>query len=60
MLEANIGLERVKTPVKLLTLVAGTDEFYDHPAVANGGSCLLVLSKQLEFTAHNAGTLLHS
>jgi enamine deaminase RidA (YjgF/YER057c/UK114 family) len=42
VLEANIGdLNKVKNCVKILTLVAGTDTFYDHPAVANGGSQLL-------------------
>lgn len=42
VLDANVGLENVKCPVKVLTLVAGTEEFYDQPAVANGGSQLLV------------------
>jgi enamine deaminase RidA (YjgF/YER057c/UK114 family) len=43
VLEANIGnLNRVRNCVKLLTLVAGTDDFYDQPAVANGGSQVLV------------------
>ncbi len=42
VLDANVGLEKVKRPVKLLTFVAGTSEFYDQPAVANGGSELLV------------------
>jgi enamine deaminase RidA (YjgF/YER057c/UK114 family) len=43
VLEANIGdLRRVKNCVKILTMVAGTDDFYDQPAVANGGSQLLV------------------
>jgi enamine deaminase RidA (YjgF/YER057c/UK114 family) len=42
VLEANIGdLRRVKNCVKILTMVAGTDDFYDQPAVANGGSQLL-------------------
>lgn len=40
--EENVGLENVKCPVKLLTFVAGTADFYDQPAVANGGSELLV------------------
>jgi enamine deaminase RidA (YjgF/YER057c/UK114 family) len=43
VLEANIGdLRKIKNCVKILTLVAGTDEFYDQPAVANGGSQLLI------------------
>lgn len=42
VLEANIGdLNKVKNIAKVLTFVAGTDEFYDQPAVANGGSQLL-------------------
>ncbi|MDR2094701.1 MAG: RidA family protein [Treponema sp.] len=42
VLEANIGsLNKVKNCVKILTFVAGTDTFYDHPAVANGGSQVL-------------------
>jgi enamine deaminase RidA (YjgF/YER057c/UK114 family) len=42
VLEANIGdLNKVKNCVKILTFVAGIDDFYDHPAVANGGSQLL-------------------
>ncbi len=42
VLETNVGLERVKRPVKILTLVNCTDDFEDQPAVANGGSQLLV------------------
>jgi enamine deaminase RidA (YjgF/YER057c/UK114 family) len=43
VLEANIGdLRKVKNCVKVLTLVAGADEFYDQPAVANGGTQLLI------------------
>ncbi|QQO08492.1 RidA family protein [Breznakiella homolactica] len=43
VLEANIGdLRKVKNAVKILTLVAGTDEFYDQPMVANGGTELLI------------------
>ena len=43
VLESHIGdLNRVKNVVKILAFVAGTDEFYDHPKVANGGSQLLV------------------
>jgi enamine deaminase RidA (YjgF/YER057c/UK114 family) len=34
-------LGRVKRIVKMLCFVAGTDTFYDHPKVANGGSQLL-------------------
>jgi enamine deaminase RidA (YjgF/YER057c/UK114 family) len=43
VLEAEIGdLNKVKNVVKILTFVAGTNDFYDQPAVANGGSKLLV------------------
>lgn len=43
VLEANIGdLNKVKNAVKILTLVASADDFYEQPAVANGGSQLLV------------------
>ena len=43
VLEANIGdLRKIKNCVKILTLVAGTEDFYDQPAVANGGSQLLI------------------
>jgi enamine deaminase RidA (YjgF/YER057c/UK114 family) len=42
-LKAEIGdLGRVRRVVKMLCFVAGTDGFYDHPAVANGGSQLLI------------------
>lgn len=42
VLEAAIGdLRKVKSAVKVLTLVAGTDAFYEQPAVANGGTGLL-------------------
>jgi enamine deaminase RidA (YjgF/YER057c/UK114 family) len=41
-LEARIGDQnRVRRIVKMLCFVAGTDTFYDHPQVANGGSQLL-------------------
>ncbi len=43
VLKAEIGdLNNVKQAVKLLVFVAGTNEFYDQPAVANGASELLV------------------
>ncbi|NLB43109.1 MAG: RidA family protein [Clostridiales bacterium] len=43
VLEKKIGdLNKVKNAVKILVFVAGTDEFYQHPQVANGGSQLLV------------------
>jgi len=43
VLEANIGdLRKIKNCVKILTLVASADDFYDQPAVANGGSQLLI------------------
>jgi enamine deaminase RidA (YjgF/YER057c/UK114 family) len=43
VLEAHIGdLRKVKNCVKILTMVSGADDFYDQPAVANGGSQLLV------------------
>ena len=42
-LQAKIGdLNRVKRFVKMICFVAGTDTFYDQPAVANGGSQLLI------------------
>lgn len=40
VLDAAVGLDQVR-PVKILTLVASTEDFYDQPAVANGGSQLL-------------------
>jgi len=43
VLEANIGdLRRVKNCVKLIAFVASADDFFDQPAVANGGSQLLL------------------
>ena len=43
VLQAQIGdLNKVKQAVKILVFVASTDEFYDQPYVANGGSLLLV------------------
>ncbi|MDR0551869.1 MAG: RidA family protein [Spirochaetaceae bacterium] len=36
------SLDKVKRIVKMIAFVAGTDTFYDHPKVANGGSELLV------------------
>ena len=43
VLEAKIGdLNKVKSVVKILTFVAGTSDFAAQPAVANGGSQLLV------------------
>jgi enamine deaminase RidA (YjgF/YER057c/UK114 family) len=43
VLEANIGdLRKVKNCVKILTFVASTEDFYAQPAVANGGSQLLI------------------
>ncbi|MEG0693519.1 MAG: RidA family protein [Oscillospiraceae bacterium] len=43
VLKAEIGdLNKVKSVVKILTFVAGTDEFYSQPMVANGGSELLM------------------
>ena len=43
VLEANIGdLRKIKNCVKILTMVASTDDFFDQPAVANGGSQLLI------------------
>ena len=42
-LKAKYGsLDKVKRIVKMLALVAGTEDFYDHPKVANGASELLV------------------
>ena len=43
VLQNKIGdLNKVKSVVKILVFVAGTNEFYQHPLVANGGSQLLV------------------
>lgn len=41
VLDANVGLDKVKSVVKILTFVASADDFYSQPAVANGGSQLL-------------------
>jgi enamine deaminase RidA (YjgF/YER057c/UK114 family) len=42
-LKARTGdLNKVKRIVKMICFVAGTDTFYDHPQVANGGSRLLI------------------
>ncbi|MDR2537090.1 MAG: RidA family protein [Treponema sp.] len=43
VLEANIGdLRKVKNCVKITTFVASADDFFEQPAVANGGSQLLI------------------
>jgi len=43
VLEANLGdLRKIKNCVKLTAFVASAENFYDHPAVANGGSQLLI------------------
>lgn len=43
VLHANIGdLNRIRNVVKILTLVACEDDFYDQPMVANGGTNLLI------------------
>ncbi|WFR59507.1 RidA family protein [Anaerocolumna sp. AGMB13025] len=43
VLQAQIGdLNKVKQAVKILVFVASTEDFYDQPYVANGGSQLLV------------------
>ncbi|WP_367566930.1 RidA family protein [Lacrimispora sp.] len=42
VLQDKIGdLNKVKKAVKILTFVASTEDFYEQPAVANGGSELL-------------------
>ena len=42
-LNAHLGsLEKIKRIVKMLVLVAGTDDFFEQPKVANGASELLV------------------
>ena len=42
-LKAKYGsLDKVKRIVKMIAFVAGTDEFYEHPKVANGASEFLV------------------
>jgi enamine deaminase RidA (YjgF/YER057c/UK114 family) len=43
ILHENIGdLNKVKNVVKILTMVACADDFYDQPKVANGGTNLLI------------------
>ena len=43
VLKREIGdLSRVKSVVKITTFVASTDDFYQQPQVANGGSQLLI------------------
>lgn len=43
ILQANIGdLNKIKNVVKILTFVAGGDDFFDQPKVANGGTNLLI------------------
>ena len=43
VVEAHIGdLRKIKNCVKILTMVAGTSDFYEQPTVANGGSQLLI------------------
>lgn len=43
VLKANLGdLDNIESFVKVLVFVAGTEEFYDQPAVANGATQLLV------------------
>ncbi len=34
-------MNKIKNVVKITVFVAATDDFYDHPKVANGGSQLL-------------------
>ena len=41
-LKANLGsLDEIESFVKILTFVSCTEDFYDHPAVANGATQLL-------------------
>lgn len=42
VIDANIGLDKVKRVVKLLVFVGSTPDFYAQPQVANGGSALLL------------------
>jgi enamine deaminase RidA (YjgF/YER057c/UK114 family) len=43
IVEAHIGdLRKIKNCVKILTMVSCTTDFYEQPAVANGGSQLLI------------------
>ena len=43
VLQDNIGdLNKVKSVVKVLSFIACTEDFYEQPAVANGGTQLLV------------------
>ncbi len=41
VIDANVGLNRVKSFTKMLALVASDNEFYDQPMVANGASELI-------------------
>lgn len=41
VVDANVGLDKVKSAVKILTFVASANDFCSQPAVANGGSQLL-------------------
>ncbi len=40
-IEANVGLDKVKSFTKVLALVASDNEFYSQPAVANGATELI-------------------
>ena len=57
VLEKKIGdLNRVADVVKILVFVAGTDDFYSQPQVANGASNLLVslFGEEIEAPARSA------
>lgn len=57
VLQAHIGdLNRVQKAVKILTFVASTPDFHDQPAVANGGSQLLldIFGKEAGLAARSA------
>lgn len=42
VVDANVGLDKVKSCVKILVFVASDPDFYKQPAVANGASQLLM------------------
>ncbi|MBQ7050479.1 MAG: RidA family protein [Firmicutes bacterium] len=42
VVDANVGLDNVKSCVKILAFVASDPDFYDQPAVANSASNLLM------------------
>ena len=41
VMDRDVGLDKIRKVVKVLTFVASTPDFYDQPQVANGGTGLL-------------------